>query len=76
MHSLLETLCQFDSISLLKHTGFNIKRNEAMMNKNTKKQFRAYAEAYAHAIKAGFSSADAHYLAETYIENESAKAGN
>lgn len=46
------------------------------MNKNTKKQFRAYAEAYAHAIKAGFSSADAHYLAETYIENESAKAGN
>lgn len=46
------------------------------MNKNTKKALRDYAEAYAHAIKAGFSSADAHYLAETYIENLSAKAGN
>lgn len=53
-----------------------IQREANKMNKNTKKEFRAYAEAYAHAIKAGFSSADAHYLAETYIENESAKAGN
>jgi hypothetical protein len=43
--------------------------------KVTKKELRKYAEAYAHAIKAGFNSADAHYLAETYLDNESAKVG-
>lgn len=77
MHSLLEILRQSDNISLLKHTGFNTKRNEAIMNKKyTAKELRDYAEAYAHCIKVGFSSDNAHYLAEAHMQIQAEKAAN
>jgi hypothetical protein len=68
MHSLLEILRQSDNISLLKHTGFNTKRNEAMMNATQKNEILKGAMDWA--LSNGFNYHQALGYADEFLKME------